>query len=78
MTSSDTSVADTSAAVTTPGFVRAAGLLCVGGAIIPGSFGPFLAGHPVLTVWMLMFAALGVAPLHTHPTRPAPRQGGPR
>jgi hypothetical protein len=78
MTSSDTSIADTSAAVTTPGFVRAAGLLCVGGVIIPGLFGPFLAARLVLTVWMLMFAALGVVLLHARPTSPAAPQGGPR
>ncbi len=27
--------------------------------VIPGVFGPFLAGRLVLTVWMLMLAALG-------------------
>ena len=27
--------------------------------VIPGVFGPFLAGRLVLAVWMLMFAALG-------------------
>jgi hypothetical protein len=29
--------------------------------VIPGVFGPFLAGRLVLAVWMLMFAALGLA-----------------
>jgi hypothetical protein len=29
--------------------------------VIPGVFGPFLAGRLVLAVWMLMFAALGWA-----------------
>lgn len=29
--------------------------------VIPGVFGPFLAGRLVLTVWMLMFSALGWA-----------------
>lgn len=33
--------------------------------VIPGVFGPFLAGRLVLTVWMLMLAALGWA-LYTH------------
>lgn len=32
--------------------------------VIPGVFGPFLAGRIVLTVWMLMLAAMGWA-LHT-------------
>lgn len=29
--------------------------------VIPGVFGPFLAGRLVLTAWMIMWAALGVA-----------------
>ena len=29
--------------------------------VIPGVFGPFLAGRQVLTVWMLLFPALGWA-----------------
>ncbi len=33
--------------------------------VIPGLFGPFLIARLVLTVWMLMFAALGWA-LYTH------------
>ncbi len=33
--------------------------------VIPGVFGPFLAGRLVLAIWMLMFAALGLA-LYTH------------
>ncbi len=33
--------------------------------VIPGVFGPFLAGRLAITVWMLMFAALGWA-LYTH------------
>lgn len=34
--------------------------------VLPGVFGPFLAGRLALTVWMLMFAALGLALLQTH------------
>ncbi len=29
--------------------------------VIPGVFGPFLAGRLVIVVWMLMFATLGWA-----------------
>jgi hypothetical protein len=29
--------------------------------VLPGIFGPFLAGRIVLTVWMLLFTALGLA-----------------
>lgn len=34
--------------------------------VLPGLFGPFLAARMALTVWMLMFAALGLALLQTH------------
>ncbi len=37
--------------------------------VIPGVFGPFLAGRLVLAVWMLMFAALGAALLRALPSR---------
>jgi hypothetical protein len=47
--------------------------------VIPGVFGPFLAGRLVLAVWMLMFAALGWA-LYTQARIPeverAPATGG--
>jgi len=39
--------------------------------VIPGVFGPFLAGRLVLVAWMLMFAALGVA-LSAHLARRPP------
>lgn len=37
--------------------------------VIPGVFGPFLAGRLAITVWMLMFAALGWA-LYAQPRVP--------
>ncbi len=47
--------------------------------VIPGVFGPFLAGRLVLAVWMLMFAALGWA-LYTRAwvpeAEPAPATAG--
>jgi hypothetical protein len=47
--------------------------------VIPGVFGPFLAGRMVLVVWMLMFAALGWA-LYTRArvpvVEPAPAAAG--
>jgi hypothetical protein len=46
------------------GWRRFVPLICgvaVFAIVIPGVFGPFLAGRLVLAVWMLMFAALGLA-----------------
>ncbi|MDQ3398372.1 MAG: hypothetical protein M3511_11515, partial [Deinococcota bacterium] len=47
--------------------------------VIPGVFGPFLAGRLVLAAWMLMFAALGWA-LYTQArvpaVKPAPATAG--
>jgi hypothetical protein len=35
--------------------------------VIPGVFGPFLAGRLVLTAWMLMLAGVGVAVVRSRP-----------
>lgn len=64
------------------GWRRYATLACgvaVFAIVLPGVFGPFLAGRLALTAWMLMFAALGWA-LYTHArtpeAKPAPATTG--
>ncbi len=48
-----------------PKYITLACGLAVFLMVLPGVFGPFLVGRLVLTAWMLMFAALGVALLRT-------------
>jgi hypothetical protein len=54
---------------------RAGTLICgiaVFVIVIPGIFGPFLAGRLALTAWMLMLGALGLALYTQPPARPQP------
>ncbi len=41
--------------------------------VIPGIFGPFIAGRLAIGIWMLMFAGLGLALLDEDPGRCAER-----